>query len=258
VQLFLSFASPERKLATDLAVHLCAVGHQVFFDEHSLRAGRDYKARIRTEVEACDVFVFLISRASLASRRYTLTELEYRRAARPQTQGNLLPVMVEDVLAADLPAYLRTVTILRPRGDIATEVIDELKALQSDLPQAKATAPDNSSLEGRELIVHERIIAYKRLWESTRQLPRWPRDEEATYDKLRAMSQALRDWYYLGGGGLFLTRSAHHKFLAVQTSIEVLLQLGLSGPMAVAHYEEVREHCSALRTQLTADLGSRV
>jgi hypothetical protein len=257
MKLFISYAKQQRHIAEELNAVLSARGHTVFFDREDLPPGREYTTAIRQNVEACDVFIFLISPESVAARRYTLTELSYRQKKISKTSGTLLPVVVKPTSRTQIPAYLQTVTLLFPQGNLSTAVADAVDRLAVDPASAHEPASPNVADHPSEVFEVERISAYQRLWELTRILPKWPRARNIPYSDLRAFSASLRDWYFLGGGGLFLSRPAHGAYSSVQNTLQAILGKRVSGAMADDHYDEVREVCSALRSQLAKDIGAR-
>ena len=123
MDIFLSYASEQRAVAEDIALALRGEGHSVFFDRSALPEGEAYNARIREAIDACDLFVFLVSPEAVSAGRYTLTELRFAETKWPSPAGRLLPVMVQPTDGPALPAYLRAVVILRPAGNIAAEVV---------------------------------------------------------------------------------------------------------------------------------------
>lgn len=258
MKLFLSYARQQLSIARELDAILSARGHDVFFDKEDLKSGAEFHSTIQSAVEECDVLIFLISPESIADRRYTLTELRYRQRKVPQASGRLLPVVVKPTLLARVPAYLRTVTLLFPQGNLAADVVDALDRLTSKDP--KTISSGETSLAGQDaqrLLTAERAAAYKRLWELTGVLPKWPRARNVPYSRLREFSSDLRDWYFSGAGGLFLSRSAHSAYSAVQNTLEAILSKRVSGMISAEHYDEVRELCSALRTELARSIGAR-
>ena len=257
MKIFISYAKQQRHIAEDINAVLSARGHSVFFDRENLAPGLEYQTTIRRAVEDCEVFVFLISPESVADRRYTLTELGYRERKVARTSGTLLPVVVKPTLLARIPAYLRTVTLQFPQGNLSADVADAIDRLAA----ASTHAPERVELplyeHKSEVFEVERISAYRRLWELTRILPKWPRASNVPYSDLRAFSAALRDWYFIGGGGIFLSRPAHGTYSSVQNTLQAILSKRVSGPIAADHYDEVREVCSTLRSQLAKDIGAR-
>jgi hypothetical protein len=257
VKLFISYARPQRPIAEDLNALLAARGHGVFFDRNKLPPGMEYRRAIRQAAEDCDVFVFLVSPESVAPRRYTLTELGYRQGKVPNTSGTLLPVMVKPTLLARIPPYLRTVTIHFPQGSLSAGVADAIDRLVLDPTTGPEQAPAPVAGGQSEVFQVERIAAYRKLWELTSVLPKWPKAENVPYSELRKLSADLRDWYFVGGGGMFLSRAAHGAYASVQNTLQAVLGQRTSGPIAVEHYDEVREVCSTLRSQLAKDIGAR-
>ena len=252
---FLSYAASDRDVAEEINALLSAEGHDVFFDRDDLPAGRTYTRRIQTAIEEADVFVFLVSPASISLRRYTLTELECWRAKSPNPDGKVLPVVVKPTLLSKLPAYLRTVTPLFPRGNVAAAVLNALAAAPRTAPGVRTDQTAQAAYNDEFLT--QRLAAYRSLWEATQTLPKWPRVQNLPYSALSQLSKALRSWYFTGGHGLFLSRSAHDRYSAVQNTLQAILSLRPAGSVSALHYDEVRDVCSALRSQLAADVGSR-
>jgi nucleoid-associated protein YgaU len=123
MNIFLSHSSAQKDVATQVCVELQAAGHDVFLDREDLPSGQSYNDRIARAVEACDLFVFLISPDSVARGRYTLTELKIARRKWDNPSGRVLPVMVVATPLDDVPAFLKAVTILIPEGNLAAEIV---------------------------------------------------------------------------------------------------------------------------------------
>lgn len=122
MKIFLSYSSRQQALAEQICLELGQSGHKVFFDKKSLRAGGDFRKRIRNEVDQSEVFVFLISPNSVAPKSYALSELEIAREKWPQPAGHILPVMAVATDLESVPPYLKAVTILKPEGEIVEAV----------------------------------------------------------------------------------------------------------------------------------------
>jgi hypothetical protein len=130
VRIFLSYANEDRAVAEPLALLLRGEGHTVFFDRDDLPGGAEYDVRIRSAVNASDLFLFLISPESVAAGRYTLTELAIVRRRWPHPHDRVLPVMLRPTPLDAVPPYLRAVTIVDPAGNLAAEVGDEVERLR--------------------------------------------------------------------------------------------------------------------------------
>ena len=151
MKIFLSYATEIRDRAESVNAALLAAGHDVFFDREDLPAGQGYDERIRSAIEGSDLFLFLISPAAVATGHYTRTELKIARRRWPDPAGHVLPVMVTPTPFGELPAYLGSVTILVPEGNLAAEVVlavSDLAALPS--PDADDTDADS----GAESVPH--------------------------------------------------------------------------------------------------------
>jgi TIR domain len=130
MRIFLSYPSVQRATAERLAHALEAEGHEVFFDRHDLDPGEAFHARIRAAIDSAEAMVFLLTPDSVRAGSYALTELELARARWPRPSGHVLPVMLAPTPVADLPAYLSTVTILQPRGELVAESVAAVARLR--------------------------------------------------------------------------------------------------------------------------------
>jgi hypothetical protein len=102
-----------------------------------------------------------------------------------------------------------------------------------------------------------RIDVYAELWTLTSVLPKWPKDENVTYEQLRLFSQALRNWYF-ERGGMYLSRTTHSEgYSSLQDKLQLVLSCEKSGKLSESDYEIVRDRCSFLRTCLASDIQSR-
>ena len=134
MKIFLSYSSKDRPVATRVQLALTGSRHQVFFDKESLRAGTEFHGRIRAEIAAADLFIFLISENSLAPGSYALTELKFARQRWPHPRDHVLPVLISPTQTKD--EYLNAVQMVRPEGDVAAEVaaaVEDLLATNSCL-----------------------------------------------------------------------------------------------------------------------------
>jgi hypothetical protein len=129
MRVFVSYASEQRDLAKRLTLGLEDAGHDVFFDRDDLPAGETYDDRIRAALLRADLFVFLVTRDALRPGAYSLTELALAESRWPHPAGRVLPVMADDTPIEHVPAYLRAVSILVPRGDCVAETLDAVARL---------------------------------------------------------------------------------------------------------------------------------
>jgi hypothetical protein len=140
LHVFVSYASEHKAIAERVALSLRSRGYVVFFDKDDLPPGASYDDRIQRAIESCSAFVFLISPEALAAGRYTLTELKFARDRWPNPSKFVLPVMVAKTELADVPEYLKAVTILEPHGNVAAEVGAAVSRLTKAINRAVATA----------------------------------------------------------------------------------------------------------------------
>jgi len=112
VNIFLSYASASKPLAEELCHRLQAAGHQVFFDREDLPAGQSFDAHIRSAIESCQLFVFLVTPEAVSAGRYTLTELKLAARRWPTPGVHVLLVLAAATPFEDIPACSkRTVNV---------------------------------------------------------------------------------------------------------------------------------------------------
>lgn len=129
MQIFLSHSAADGLQAEQVYLALQELGHEVFFDRSSLPTGESFNDRIRSAIQECEVFVFLVTRNSLREGSYCLTELKFIEERWPHPRGRVLPVMLEPLRSTELPPYLRAVTYLEPRGSVAAETAEAVQRL---------------------------------------------------------------------------------------------------------------------------------
>jgi TIR domain len=121
-RVFISYASEQCRCAEKVKIKLEGADYHVFFDRDDLKPGKEYDTVIQREIGACDLFLFLISRNSLASGSFCLNELDMARKRWRHPDGHLLPVRTDDTPLEEVEPYLTAVGILQPRGDFGTAV----------------------------------------------------------------------------------------------------------------------------------------
>ena len=131
MRIFLSYSSHDRQRAEDISLALEAQGHAVFFDRSDLAGGEDYGSVIRDQIAGADLFIFLITPASVTQGAYTLSELRMARDRWSHPGSHVLPVLLEPTTMNDIPAYLRSVTLFQPEGNAAAEIAALVSRLAS-------------------------------------------------------------------------------------------------------------------------------
>lgn len=119
MRIFLSYPSEARETVSRVNYALLAQGHDVFFDRDDLPPGHEYDAAIAGAVEESDVFVVFLTQEGAAQGRYAATELRLAEQKWPHPGGRVLPVLLQPVDFDAIPPYLRAVSVLEPRGDVA-------------------------------------------------------------------------------------------------------------------------------------------
>jgi len=124
MRVFLSYAAQDRNLAEAVSLALRAQGHTVFFDRTDLPPGEEYDLRIRRGIEKSQLFVFLLSPDSVDAGSYTLTELGIAQRVWQHPTGKVLPIVIRPVPLELIPAYLKSVTLLEPEGNLPATIAD--------------------------------------------------------------------------------------------------------------------------------------
>jgi len=97
---FLSYARDDTAAAQRIAEALRSQGVEVWFDQSELRGGDAWDAKIRKQIEACSLFLPIISRQT-QGRRKGYFRLEWKLAVEQTHQMMaglpfLVPVVVDD------------------------------------------------------------------------------------------------------------------------------------------------------------------
>jgi hypothetical protein len=133
VNVFISYSSGQVELAARIARSLREGGEAVFFDREALPPGETYDSRIREAIEGSDLFLFLVDPAAISPGSYALAELGIAERASERNALKVLPVMVADTSFAAMPPYLRSVTVLQPRGDVVAEALAAIADVAREL-----------------------------------------------------------------------------------------------------------------------------
>lgn len=124
VKIFLSYASPDRTLVEPIRYALAQQRHDIFFDREDLQPGEEFDSRIRREIERCELFLCFITPNTVDAGSYTLSELAIAQRVWPHPAGHVLPVVLAPVPIEQIPAYLKSVTLLEPVGNATASVAD--------------------------------------------------------------------------------------------------------------------------------------
>ena len=134
MKIFVSYPSDQRELAERLRLALEAEEHEVFTDRAGLKEGEPYHEALREAIEEADALVFVVTPRSVAPGSYALTELDLAQRRWRTPGGHVLPVLAEPTPVSAIPAYLRSVTLLQPRGDIVAETVAAVARMRRGPP----------------------------------------------------------------------------------------------------------------------------
>ncbi|HEY6641408.1 SUMF1/EgtB/PvdO family nonheme iron enzyme [Povalibacter sp.] len=124
MKIFISYASQDRAQVEPIRYALEEQGHEVFFDRDDLPVGESFTTRIRSAIERCDLFVCCITPDTVDAGSYTLNELDIARRVFPRPSGRVLPVVLRKVPFDQIPAWLKSVTLLETPGNVTAAVAD--------------------------------------------------------------------------------------------------------------------------------------
>ncbi|MCP5083259.1 MAG: SUMF1/EgtB/PvdO family nonheme iron enzyme [Alphaproteobacteria bacterium] len=122
-KIFISFASDDRALAREIEIGLVSRKYSVFMSDTDLSPGESVDHKIEEKIRGADGVIFLISKSFLQDGRYTLTELDFARQTWRDPSGHVLSVLIDEVNPGDLPAYLKAVSALEPKGNARAETV---------------------------------------------------------------------------------------------------------------------------------------
>lgn len=124
MRIFLSYASQDRAVIEPIRYALAEQGHDIFYDREDLQPGDAFDSHIRRAIERCDLFVCFLTPNTVDAGSYTLTELAIAQRVWAHPAGRVLPVLLCAVPFDNIPAYLKSVTLLEPVGNVTASVSD--------------------------------------------------------------------------------------------------------------------------------------
>jgi hypothetical protein len=132
MRIFISYADEDSSTAETIELELTKRGHQVFLAHLNIGGGGDFGTVIPDKLKKSQLFIFLISPFSIEPRSFPVTELGMAQKRWRNPVGHLLPVLIDPQTSwDDIPPYARSVAVLKPRGNLAAEVAEQVQAIQS-------------------------------------------------------------------------------------------------------------------------------
>jgi hypothetical protein len=131
MKIFVSYPRSHAEIAAELVARLRADRHQVFIDESSLPPGESYDKQIRESIHRCELFISLFAGDSLRNGTYSRTEMKFAAEKWPNPSNHVLPVALDAGAMDHIPAYLKSVTVMRPEGEIVADVVAEVGKIAS-------------------------------------------------------------------------------------------------------------------------------
>jgi hypothetical protein len=117
------------------------------------------------------------------------------------------------------------------------------------------------AVEYDKKLQENRLEAYKKLWGMLESLARFGREKPVTYEELRKISNATREWYF-HEGGIYLTRESRAPYFHMKELIQPVLDNKEfadkpTAPIPDQALEEIIRTGSSLRTSLSDDIGTK-
>ena len=105
-RVFISYASEERPLATEIALALKGEGYQIWSDFERLKPGDGFREEIAEGIAKSDCAVFVMCAHAVTDGSFVLTEMGHAQEKWPYPIGCVLTVRLNDVEISAIPAYL--------------------------------------------------------------------------------------------------------------------------------------------------------
>ena len=168
-RVFISYSRKDVDAAEQIRSDLAECGFDAYLDKHDILPGEPWQERLAKLVEAADGVAFLVSPDSITS---PICEWEVNEAER--LSKRVLPVVVRDVAAKDVPGRLRRLNFifLRREDDRGVGIETLATALLTDIVWVRehtrlnelasrwsTTQRADTLLRGGDLIEAERWIA---------------------------------------------------------------------------------------------------
>ena len=106
-----------------------------------------------------------------------------------------------------------------------------------------------------------RLTAYTELWKRLKPLARYSPERPATYQIVKETSESMRDWYF-DVGGIYLSRESREPYFALKRAMQEVidhpeLQKSKDEPLTPERLKPLHERATALRNELSNDIGTR-
>lgn len=131
---FVSYSSKDHSFTQHLATDLIANGVDAWYDRWEISPGDSFVERLNEGLAGCEIFLVVLSQASVRSRWVT-EELNAATIARIERQARLIPLKIEECAVPPLLEALQWVDFQKQTYDSAFREL--LKAIfrQSDKPE---------------------------------------------------------------------------------------------------------------------------
>ncbi|WP_284617542.1 toll/interleukin-1 receptor domain-containing protein [Aquabacterium humicola] len=140
MKVFVSHSHDQADDADELALALRAAGHHAVLDRDVVAPGGEFHARLRLELQSSDLALFMVTPDAMR-KPFVRSEIEFARDRWPSPVDRVLPVMWHDTPLADIPNYLKTVSVRKPVGHKVAEVVAWVDAIAARQAAAVPSAP---------------------------------------------------------------------------------------------------------------------
>ena len=112
MQVFISHAQADEKIARELRAQLAEAGVKVWLADEEVLLGENLSLEVGKALERSEAMVVLLSPAAIESKN-VCSEIAYAFAS-PRFEGRLLPVVVKPT--KDIPWFLKTLDLIQARS----------------------------------------------------------------------------------------------------------------------------------------------
>jgi hypothetical protein len=142
MEIFLSYASSDRRVADEVRLALLGARYEVFMSDADLAPGSNFNSEIRHAIKRCDRCIFLISPDAVKDGRYTATELALVKQKWKTPWGFVLTVIIKETPGESIDPYFACETRLVPKANVGAEVAAAIERMpKSPGTDKTATAP---------------------------------------------------------------------------------------------------------------------
>lgn len=133
MQVFISHADQDEKIARELSSHLSVAGVKPWLAQDEILLGENFPLEVGKALRRCDAMVVLLSPAAVASTNVR-REVSYAFSS-SRFEGRVIPVLIRPT--KDVPSFLQTLPLIIARGSNANAIKETARKIVKSLQSAK-------------------------------------------------------------------------------------------------------------------------